>query len=91
MHGPQISAFGSSPPHERLMRGEGQRREAGEPVPVSDLILALVCVASGGVHAYGSRIMWLYGARVSAIFFAVSGVVQLALALALIRNGAPGG
>lgn len=58
-------------------------------IPLADLILALLCVVSGGVHALGARIIWRSGLRVAAPFFAISGVVQVAFAVALIRNGAP--
>lgn len=57
----------------------------------ADLLLALLCVVSGCVHAFGTRIIWLSGCRVSAALFAISGVAQLAFAVALIHNGAPGG
>lgn len=60
-------------------------------IPLTDVLLALLCVASAGVHAIGARVIWRGGFRLSAAFFAVSGVAQLAFAVALVRNGAPGG
>lgn len=58
---------------------------------MSEILLALLCVAGGILHLLAARVICRGGMPVPAALFAVSGVVQLAFAVALVRNGAPGG